>query len=58
MSASITSKTFLAILVSIAFCAAGMSASAQGGKAESRRITVGEKETIVQGRLANGQEME
>jgi len=59
MTASITSKLVVPVLVAIVFCASAMTTSAQGGgKAEPNRITVGEKGTVVQGRLANGQEME
>jgi len=59
MSASITSKFLVVILVAIAFAVSAENASAQrGGKAEPNRITVGSRETVVRGRLANGQEME
>lgn len=59
MSASITSKLLLLALVAFAFGVSAQSASAQrGGKAEPNRITVGSRETVVRGRLANGQEME
>lgn len=59
MRASIASQIIFSILVSIAFLASAVSTSAQGGgKAEPKRITFGEKGTVVQGRLANGREME
>lgn len=59
MQASITSRSLILALVSIVFCLAASNASAQGGgKAEPNRITIGSRETVVRGRLANGEEME
>lgn len=59
MQASITSRSLILALVSIVFCLAASNASAQGGgKAEPNRITIGSRETVVRGRLTNGEEME